>query len=125
MNIEGNTDSKRRIEVSGWNIRSIAGQVVDESSLIISREEIEGLRRSLAIGNSLPPDQIRRLLTSCDALLEATRGLDTRDARLRVELDALRPPISDVRTRLCALHHELHPPTPTGGPGKQRTQPGH
>ena len=96
--------------------------VVDESSLIISREEIEGLRRSLAIGNGLPPDQIRRLLATCDAFLDATRGLDARDARLRFELDALRPLITDIRTRLTALHHELHPPTPTHEPAKQRTQ---
>ena len=97
---------------------------MDESSLIISREEIEGLRRSLAIGNGLPPDQIRRLLATGDALLDATLGRDARDARLRVELDALRPLITDARARLSALHHELHPPTPTGGPAKQRTQQG-
>ncbi len=88
--------------VSGW----------DESSLIISREGIDELWRSLAIGNGFPPDQIRRLLTTFDGLLDATRGLDVGDARLRLELDALPALISDVRARLTALHHELHPPTP-------------
>ena len=81
---------------------------VTHESLITSREEIEGLRRSLTMGNGLPSDQIRRLLVTCEALLAASRGRAARDVRLREELDALRPLIIDVRARLRVLHHELN-----------------
>ena len=58
--------------------------------------EIEGLRRSLAIGNGLPSDQIARLIETCTGLFDRYRELELRDERLRAELDALRPVVAVV-----------------------------
>ena len=52
----------------------------------LAAHEIEGLRRSLAIGNGLPSDQIRRLLDSCEAMFARDRSFAVRDERLRAKL---------------------------------------
>ena len=70
--------------------------------------EIEGLRRSLAIGNGLPSDQIARLIEPCSALFLRCRELEQRDERLRAELDALRPVVAELRQRLTALTRDLN-----------------
>ena len=51
----------------------------------LAAHEIEGLRRSLAIGNGLPSDQIARLIETCTALFLRCRELEQRDERLRAE----------------------------------------
>ena len=70
--------------------------------------EIEGLRRSLAIGNGLPSDQIARLIETCTGLFDRYRELELRDERLRAELDALRPVVAELRRRLTALTRDLN-----------------
>ena len=70
--------------------------------------ELEGLRRSLAIGNGLPSDQIARLIATCTALLARNRDLAQRDEHLRAELDALRPVVAELRQRLTTLTRDLH-----------------
>ena len=70
--------------------------------------EIEGLRRSLAIGNGLPSDQIARLIETCTAMFNRYRELELRDERLRAELDALRPVVAELRQRLTALTRDLN-----------------
>lgn len=74
----------------------------------LAAHEIEGLRRSLAIGNGLPSDQIARLIETCDALFLRYRELEQRDERLRAELDALRPVVAELRQRLTALTRDLN-----------------
>ena len=54
----------------------------------LAAHEIEGLRRSLAIGNGLPSDQIARLIETCSGQFLRYRELELRDERLRAELDA-------------------------------------
>jgi hypothetical protein len=110
----------------------------------LQAHEIEVLRRSLAIGNGLPSDQIRRLLTTCDELFKRsaaaprdpdTTGPETADPRtddqrttdpgtaerIRAELEALRPVVAELRTRLTSLHDLAAAPTrdpgEPGGPG--------
>lgn len=73
----------------------------------LAAHEIEGLRRSLAIGNGLPSDQIRRLLETCEALYNRERHFDVRDERLRSDLDALRPVVAELRQRLTQLTRDL------------------
>jgi DNA-binding transcriptional MerR regulator len=83
---------------------------VDHNSLLQSHE-IELLRRSFAIGNGLPNEQIRRLIETCDALSEHARQAQgaqqsTRPdvaQQLRRELDSLRPIVAELRTRLTGL----------------------
>ena len=70
--------------------------------------EIEGLRRSLAIGNGLPSDQIARLIETCTAMVDRYRELEVRDERLRAELDALRPVVAELRQRLTTLTRDLN-----------------
>ena len=74
----------------------------------LAAHEIEGLRRSLAIGNGLPSDQIARLIETCTALVLRCRELEQRDERLRAELDALRPVVAELRQRLTALTRDLN-----------------
>ena len=74
---------------------------------LLARHEIEVLRRSLVIGNGLPTDQIRRLLETCDALFRREDTLDARDSRLRAEVEALRPVVAELRTRLRAIKQTL------------------
>ena len=74
----------------------------------LAAHEIEGLRRSLAIGNGLPSDQIARLIETCTALFLRCRELEQRDERLRAELDALRPVVAELRHRLTALTRDLN-----------------
>ena len=73
----------------------------------LAEHEIEGLRRSLAIGNGLPSDQIARLIATCTCLFDRYRELEIRDERLRAELDALRPVVAELRQRLTALTRDL------------------
>ena len=72
-----------------------------EQSPILQPHELETLRRSLAIGNGLPPEQIKRLLQTCDTLYAQASVSDT---ALQQELEALRPIIAELRTRLTNLH---------------------
>ncbi len=72
-----------------------------EQSPILQPHELETLRRSLAIGNGLPPEQIKRLLQTCDTLYTQASNSDT---ALSEELEALRPIIAELRTRLTNLH---------------------
>ena len=74
----------------------------------LAAHEIEGLRRSLAIGNGLPSDQIALLIETCTNLFDRYRELEVRDERLRAELDALRPIVAELRQRLTALTRDLH-----------------
>ena len=74
----------------------------------LAAHEIEGLRRSLAIGNGLPSDQIALLIETCTNLFDRYRELEVRDERLRGELDALRPVVAELRQRLTALTRDLH-----------------
>ena len=73
----------------------------------LAPHEIEGLRRSLAIGNRLPSDQILRLIDTCDAMFTQCRQLEARDVQLRAELDALRPVVAELRQRLTTLTRTL------------------
>lgn len=77
-----------------------------ESSPILQPHELETLRRSLAIGNGLPADQIRRLIETCDTFYTNTDT--TYPEKIRSELDALRPVIAELRAWLTTLH-ELTP----------------
>ena len=77
--------------------------------MVLASHELEGLRRSLAIGNGLPSDQIARLIESCVVLTSRCSDLEARDLRLRSELDALRPVVAELRRRLTAVTHELGP----------------
>ena len=74
----------------------------------LAAHEIEGLRRSFAIGNGLPSDQIALLIETCTNLFARYPELEVRDARLRGELDALRPVVAELRQRLTALTRDLH-----------------
>ena len=74
----------------------------------LAAHEIEGLRRSLAIGNGLPSDQIARLIETCNGQFQRYRELEQRDERLRAELDALRPVVAELRHRLTALTRDLN-----------------
>ena len=74
----------------------------------LAEHEIEGLRRSLAIGNGLPSDQIARLIATWTCLFDRYRELEIRDERLRAELDALRPVVAELRRRLTALTRDLN-----------------
>ena len=74
----------------------------------LAAHEIEGLRRSLAIGNGLPSDQIARLIETCNSQFHRCRELEQRDERLRAELDALRPVVAELRQRLTALTRDLN-----------------
>ena len=74
----------------------------------LAAHEIEGLRRSLAIGNGLPSDQIALLIETCTNLFDRYRELEVRDERLRGELDAPRPVVAELRQRLTALTRDLH-----------------
>ena len=74
----------------------------------LAAHEIEGLRRSLAIGNGLPSDQIALLIETCTNLFDRYRELEIRDERLRAELDALRPVVAELRQRLTSLTRDLH-----------------
>ncbi len=69
----------------------------------VSRHELETLRRSLAIGNGLPADQIRRLIATCDELFARLAALDA----ARAELAALRPVVAELRARLRAMDATL------------------
>ena len=73
----------------------------------LASHEIEGLCRSLVMGNGLPSDQIARLIETCDAQFARYRTLEVRDERLRVELDALRPVVAELRQRLTSLTRAL------------------
>ena len=73
----------------------------------LASHEIEGLRRSLAIGNGLPSDQIGRLIETCEAMVSRHKHLEVRDARLRAELNALRPVVAELRQRLTQLTRDL------------------
>ena len=74
----------------------------------LAAHEIDGLRRSLAIGNGLPSDQVARLIETCTALFLRYCELEQRDERLRSELDALRPVVAELRQRLTALTRDLN-----------------
>jgi DNA-binding transcriptional MerR regulator len=76
----------------------------------LAAHEVEILRRSLAIGNGLPSDQIQRLLEACNTLLARARAAEQRDEQLRAELDALRPVIAELRQRLTTLNNTLTQP---------------
>ena len=77
------------------------------SGMELAAHEIEGLRRSLAMSRSLPSDQISRLIETCDRLYSHRHDLEAREARLRRELDALRPTVAELRQRLTALTRSL------------------
>ena len=68
--------------------------------------DVENLRRSLAIGNGLPSDQIQQLL------LESYRELLVVHTELLSHLEMLRPVIAQLRAELGAMHH-LTSPRPT------------
>ena len=74
----------------------------------LAAHEIEGLRRSLVIGNGLPADQIARLIETCNGQFQRYCELEQRDERLRAELDALRPVVAELRQRLTALTRDLN-----------------
>ena len=76
----------------------------------LTSHELESLRRSLAIGNGLPADQIHRLLETCTHLLEQSKTAGQRDDQVRAELDALRPIIAELRQRLTSLSRTVAPP---------------
>ena len=78
------------------------------SPMEFAAHEIERVRRSMAMSPSLPADQIHRLIDTCDALFKRYRTLEARDARLRAELDALRPVVAELRQRLTALTRDLN-----------------
>ena len=78
------------------------------SAMEFAAHEIEHVRRSMAMSPSLPADQIHRLIDTCDALFKRYRTLEARDARLRAELDALRPVVAELRQRLTALTRDLN-----------------
>lgn len=63
---------------------------------ILQSHDIEILRRSLAIGNGLPSEQILHLIDTCNRLLDDR-------TQLRAELDALRPVVTELRNRLTHL----------------------
>jgi hypothetical protein len=84
----------------------------------IARHEIEGLRRSLTATKMLPPDEIVRLLDTCEQLLER-RGADDRIAH---EIEALRPVVAELRLRLTRVRAmtEGTPPSEVRGPARRR-----
>jgi hypothetical protein len=65
--------------------------------MVLVGYELEGLRRSLAMGNGLPPDQIRRLIESHIELL-------ARHRTVAQELETLRPVIVSLRAGLGRIH---------------------
>lgn len=64
---------------------------------VLQSHDIEILRRSLAIGNGLPAEQILHLIETCNRLLDDR-------TQLRAELDELRPVVTELRNRLTHLH---------------------
>lgn len=66
----------------------------------VTREELDGIRRSLAIGNSLPPSQIALVIDLCDRLL-------TERERIEAILRQLGPAWTDARAALNELHAVL------------------
>ena len=66
----------------------------------VTREELDGIRRSLAIGNGLPPSQIELVIDLCDRLL-------TERERIETILRQLGPAWTDARAALNELHAVL------------------
>jgi hypothetical protein len=66
----------------------------------VTREELGNLRRSLAIGNGLPPSQIEAVIDACDGLL-------TERERIETILRQLGPAWTDARAALNELHAVL------------------
>ena len=64
------------------------------------REELDGIRRSLAIGNGLPPSQIELVVDLCDRLLLERE-------RIEAILQQLGPAWTDARAALNELHAVL------------------
>jgi len=64
------------------------------------REELDGIRRSLAIGNGLPPSQIEAVIDACDRLLIERE-------RIEAILRQLGPVWTDARGALNCLHAVL------------------
>ncbi|MBA2636115.1 MAG: hypothetical protein H0U83_05445, partial [Sphingomonas sp.] len=66
----------------------------------VRREELEDIRRSLAIGNGLPPSQIEAVVDACDQLLIERE-------RIEAILQQLGPAWTDARAALNELHRLL------------------
>ena len=66
----------------------------------MTREELDGIRRSLAIGNSLPPSQIELVVDLCERLLVERE-------RIEAILRQLGPAWTDARAALNELHAVL------------------
>lgn len=88
----------------------------------VARHELEPLRRSLAIGNGLPSDQILRLLATCDELYRRLEALEALEA-VRAEIRALRPIVAELRARLRAVDDAVRSagPGPTSGRGRDQS----
>lgn len=78
--------------------------------------DVENLRRSLAIGNGLPSDQIQ-------LLLESYRELLVVHTELLSHLETLRPVIAQLRAELGAMHHLTTPRPTTPRPTTPRAAP--
>ena len=74
----------------------------------LAAHEIEVIRRSFAMSDNLPADQIARLIETCITLSDRYCELAARDKRLRSELDALRPVVTELRQRLTVLTRDLN-----------------
>jgi hypothetical protein len=74
----------------------------------LAAHELEVVRRSFAMSDGLPSDQIARLIETCITLSDRYRELEARDDRLRSELDALRPVVTELRQRLTVLTRDLN-----------------
>ena len=66
----------------------------------MTREELDGIRRSLAIGNGLPPSQIELVVDLCERLLVERE-------RIEAILRQLGPAWTDARAALNELHAVL------------------
>ena len=66
----------------------------------VTREELDGIRRSLAIGNGLPPSQITLVIDLCERLLVERE-------RIEAILRQLGPAWTDTRAALNELHAVL------------------